>query len=170
MPHVLIVEDYDGLGELLRAAFELRAEFRVSSAARPQEAMRVLERDPPDIALIDACLPGLSGIELAWRATNCRVPVLMMTGDPEAEMRFEGAGVPYLRKPFRLSELEAAVGAALENRSDHLARMRARLSLLCAAGEGRAQEEGSDGTALSAAEPGEEHIEPKGRRVSAAEG
>ncbi|HWI27887.1 MAG TPA: response regulator [Stellaceae bacterium] len=153
MPHVLVVEDYDGLGELLRAAFEARAAFRVSSAARPEEAMRVLDRDPPDIALIDVCLPGSSGIELAWCATNRRVPVLMMTGDPEAEMRFEGAGVPYLRKPFRLSELEAAVGAVLASRSDHLARMRARLSLLFAVAEGGAREKGSDGTALGATEP-----------------
>ena len=58
-----------------------------------------------DLALIDACLPGLSGLQLAEIAANENTPVLLISGHPDINATLASCGFPHLPKPFSLDAL-----------------------------------------------------------------
>ena len=63
---ILIVEDEEPLALLLR--YNLEAEgYEVETVARGDEADIRLREAPPDLAVLDWMLPGISGIELCRR-------------------------------------------------------------------------------------------------------
>jgi len=63
---ILIVEDEEPLALLLR--YNLEAEgYDVETVARGDEADIRLREAPPDLAVLDWMLPGISGIELCRR-------------------------------------------------------------------------------------------------------
>jgi DNA-binding response OmpR family regulator len=64
--HVLLVDDTVDNRELY--AFYLMGEgYRVTQAAAGLEALREVERDPPDIVVIDIGLPDISGLDVCRR-------------------------------------------------------------------------------------------------------
>src|SRR5690348_916218 len=117
-------------------ALEARTDHRVTATPSAEAALPVLDGDRPDIAVIDALLPGMSGTELAHYAIEREIPVVMITGGPAADTALRAAEVPYIGKPFPLARLEAAIAAQLAEPAGHLARMRARLSALRSADPG----------------------------------
>jgi CheY-like chemotaxis protein len=62
--HVLIVDDNAQNLELLEVYMEEMAEVRTTSAANGIEALEVINRDKPDIILLDIMMPRMSGFEL----------------------------------------------------------------------------------------------------------
>jgi two-component system, OmpR family, phosphate regulon response regulator PhoB len=116
---ILIVEDEEPLTLLLR--YNLEAEgYEVESSARGDEADLRLKESPPDLAVIDWMLPGLSGIELIRRLRSRpetqRLPVIMLTARGEEGERVRGLSTgadDYIVKPFSVPELLARVGALL---------------------------------------------------------
>ena len=63
---ILLVED----NETIRHAFSILLEdsgYRVLQAGTGEEALRVVERDRPDLVLMDLGLPDLSGLEVTRR-------------------------------------------------------------------------------------------------------
>jgi DNA-binding response OmpR family regulator len=116
---ILIVEDDDDIRQLLCALME-RDCHRVLEASDGEEALRLVERAPPDLVLLDVNLPGIDGPEVcrqlrADEATRA-VHVLMVTAATEAEDRRPGleAGADgYITKPFDLQRLLEQVGAGL---------------------------------------------------------
>src|SRR5690242_7751107 len=92
-PRILIVEDEQPLTLLLR--YNLEAEgYRVETVARGEEADLRLREDPPDLAVIDWMLPGLSGIELVRRlrarTDTQMLPIIMLTARGEEGERVRG--------------------------------------------------------------------------------
>ena len=90
---ILIVEDEEPLTLLLR--YNLEAEgYAVDSAARGDDADLRLKESPPDLAIVDWMLPGLSGIELIrrlrGRAETHQLPVIMLTARGEEGERVRG--------------------------------------------------------------------------------
>ena len=61
--HILIVEDEKDIRELLRLCIE-GGGFRVSAAGGAGEARRLLQAEPPDLALLDVNLPDGDGMDL----------------------------------------------------------------------------------------------------------
>ncbi len=116
---ILIVEDEQPLTLLLR--YNLEAEgYRVETAGRGDEADLRLREDPPDLAVIDWMLPGLSGIELIRRLRarpeTQLLPVIMLTARGEEGERVRGLATgadDYIVKPFSVPELLARMRALL---------------------------------------------------------
>ncbi|MBI3433949.1 MAG: phosphate regulon transcriptional regulator PhoB [Proteobacteria bacterium] len=116
---VLIVEDEAPLTLLLR--YNLEAEgYDVEAASRGDEAELRLQEAPPDLAVIDWMLPGLSGIELVRRlrarAATRELPIIMLTARGEEAERVRGLASgadDYIVKPFSVPELLARVRALL---------------------------------------------------------
>jgi DNA-binding NtrC family response regulator len=115
-PCVLIVEDEKRLRELLVDVLpEMGCEPLAARSA--EEAIKLIERHPPQIALLDLNLPGMSGLELLENLRR-RFPLLqsiIMTGfgdleSARAALRLEA--VEFLTKPFHLSDIEQALGKA----------------------------------------------------------
>ncbi len=128
---VLVVEDEPDVALLI--AYNLEAEgYVVECVERGDEAELRLAESPPDLALIDWTLPGLSGLEICRRLRareNTRtLPVIMVTARGEEAERVRGLSVgadDYVVKPFSIPELLARVRALLRrthpNRiTDHL--------------------------------------------------
>lgn len=118
-PHILIVEDEEPLALLLR--YNLEAEgYRVTHAARGDEAELVLREATPDLVLLDWMLPGVSGIELCrrlrMRPETQSLPIIMLTARGEEAERVRGLATgadDYVVKPFSVPELVARVRALL---------------------------------------------------------
>jgi DNA-binding response OmpR family regulator len=135
MRHVIVVDDDADICRVLGAGLVEMGRFRVSCAACAEAALAHLACDRPDLALIDAVLPAMSGLELAVRAMHRDIPVLLMTGHPGLGDRFEGLGWPYLKKPFRLHLMIAEVEATLARAASDPLYVRHALDRLIAAFE-----------------------------------
>lgn len=129
---ILIIEDEEPLTLLLR--YNLEAEgYAVDSAARGDDGDLRVRENPPDLAIVDWMLPGLSGIELIrrlrGRSETRQLPVIMLTARGEEGERVRGLATgadDYIVKPFSVPELLARVRALL--RRAHPERVAAVLS------------------------------------------
>ena len=113
--HILLVEDYDPVRELIAAVLEDRG-YRVSTA-QSATSMRGFLRthDRVDAIVLDVLTPGGSGPSLARHAKDLRLPVVMISGSQD-EIRFAAEhGLQLLRKPFRPEDLHAALDKALSS-------------------------------------------------------
>ena len=77
---ILIVEDDMDISSLLKTILET-AGYRVRQAYSGTEADLFLEREMPDLILLDLMLPGMTGEELLCRLRQerkCQLPVLII--------------------------------------------------------------------------------------------
>lgn len=116
MPTILVVED-DDAARMLTAA-RLKPYFDVKCACDGEEALRVMDRHPVDLAIVDAMMPNMGGYELVEqvRAANFNLPLLMLTALDSFSAKRDGfhAGVDdYLTKPVNYDELLWRVRALL---------------------------------------------------------
>jgi two-component system, OmpR family, phosphate regulon response regulator PhoB len=110
-PMVLIVDDEKDLRLLLD--FNLKqAGYRTQQAAGGREALERVERDPPDIILLDLNLPDVPGTEVCTRLKSDpetgAIPVIMLTArgsESDHIAGFELGADDYLAKPFSVREL-----------------------------------------------------------------
>ena len=133
VPRVLVVEDEADIAALI--AYQLTREgFRVETAATGPGALDAVEREIPDLIVLDRMLPGLTGDEvletLRSEATTSSIPVLVLTARREQEDRIEGLELgadDYLTKPFSPRELVLRVQAILRRVQDSAEASRGRI-------------------------------------------
>ncbi len=117
---VLVVDDDRELVESMRTALLSRG-YDVVVAADGAEALARVERDCPDLMVLDLVMPRRSGftvLERMSRTTRRSTPVIMMTGNDEIKHREAAAqrGVAvFLSKPFRIEELLSEVETIFQN-------------------------------------------------------
>ena len=79
--------------------------------------MRSLERESPDLVVLDVMLPGTDGLELCrWIRSRSELPVIMLTARGEEADRIVGLELgadDYVTKPFSPRELAARVRTVL---------------------------------------------------------
>ena len=117
MTRVLVVEDD---AAILRGLTDnLEAESYVVLTAKDGEAgYAILEKEEPDLVILDLMLPKLSGYEICQRARSegMTVPILMLTAKGTESDRVLGLDLgadDYVTKPFSVRELLARVRALL---------------------------------------------------------
>lgn len=103
-------------GVLAQALAE--AGYATDQAATGEQALRLLQLEPYDAAILDVLMPELSGVEVCRvaRAGGLTVPILLLTAldTPRHKVAGLDAGADdYLAKPFHLSELNARLRALL---------------------------------------------------------
>jgi excisionase family DNA binding protein len=111
-PHVLIVDDDDGLREFLRSNLEIEG-YVVREAASAEDGLAVLEDEPPDLILLDVMMPGMNGWEMLQRVQEKHgvgaIPVIMFSGKVEAGAEAEERGAQaFIGKPFDPEQLLAS--------------------------------------------------------------
>ena len=113
---VLLVDDDEALGALL-SEFLGQFGFSVKAVAHPEEGLRTLKSDPPDIVVLDVMLPGLDGFAVCRKIRETsRVPIVMLTARGDVMDRIVGLELgadDYLPKPFEPRELVARIQAVL---------------------------------------------------------
>jgi two-component system phosphate regulon response regulator PhoB len=122
--HVLIVEDEGDIRMLLEHALA-REGFRVSSTDAGDKAVPLIEKDAPDLILLDLMLPGLSGMDVCRRIKKnpktAEIPVIMITAKGEESDVVAGLELgaeDYVTKPFSTKVLVARVRAVLRRGSE----------------------------------------------------
>jgi len=120
MAKLLIVDDEIDVREFA-ANFFRRRKVEVSTASSGEEAIGVLEKQKPQMVLLDIKMDGIDGIETLKRIRekDKDVKVIMVTGrKPDDEEAFnkcrEYGAMDYIHKPLDLNELEKVVLATLE--------------------------------------------------------
>ena len=113
---VLLIDDDEALGGLL-TEYLGQFGFAVKVAAHPEDGLRLLQADPPDILVLDVMLPGMDGFAVCRKVRETsRVPIVMLTARGSVMDRIVGLEIgadDYLPKPFEPRELVARLQAVL---------------------------------------------------------
>lgn len=118
--HVLIVEDDEGLCDLL--ASEVReAGARVETASTAEEARALLEQSVPEVIVSDLRLPGADGLELLRHVRTLHAPpafivVTAFGSIPQAVDALKQGADDFLTKPLNLDHFMLAVSRSFEKR------------------------------------------------------
>jgi two-component system response regulator MtrA len=118
-PLILVADDDADIVTLVRIRLEA-AGFRVVTAANGDRAVEAARREKPNLAILDAMMPGLDGYGVlgALRADPelADVPVVMLSARVHADdvgRGLEAGADEYLAKPFRADRLLEVVRGLL---------------------------------------------------------
>jgi len=116
---ILVIDDESSIRDMLRMALEAGS-FSVNEANNATSAQDEIERQTPDLILLDWMMPGTSGVELLRRLRKHEVhrsiPIIMLTAkdDDEHSIQALDAGADdYITKPFSPRALLARINALL---------------------------------------------------------
>jgi two-component system KDP operon response regulator KdpE len=115
---ILVVDDEPDVVESVRLGFTLQwRDVDVLGAGEGEAALDIVEREHPDIVLLDVGLPGIDGYEVLRQIRAFSdVPVVMLTARDDAMDKVKGLELgadDYVTKPFNHLELMARVKAVL---------------------------------------------------------
>jgi DNA-binding response OmpR family regulator len=113
---ILIIDDDAKLNQLL-VEFLRDFGFKAITATRPEDGLRKLKQEAPDLVILDVMLPGMSGFEVCKAVRQfCTVPIIMLTARGEVADKVVGLELgadDYLPKPFEPRELVARIQSIL---------------------------------------------------------
>jgi two-component system KDP operon response regulator KdpE len=113
---ILVVDDEVAILKLLRANLEANG-FETVAAVDGREALQTIERELPDLVVLDIMIPKVDGFEVCRRLREwSEIPVIMLSarGGEEDKVKCLGLGADdYVTKPFGPEELVARVRAVL---------------------------------------------------------
>lgn len=114
---ILVVDDEQNFLELLTRILGKRG-FEVKTALNGYEALRLLDKEAFDLALLDIRMGPMNGVQLLEKIKERRpdMKAIMMTAYPTSETRmqsFEKGASAYLTKPVDLQELIQTMNSLL---------------------------------------------------------
>ena len=116
MSKVLIADDEAHIREILRVYFHKEG-FDVAEAEDGQQALLMVEKEEPNLVLLDIMMPIMDGIAACEEIRRrYDIPIIMLTAKDEDEDRILGlekGADDYITKPFNPREVVARVRAVL---------------------------------------------------------
>ena len=117
LPRILLADDETAITSELAPLLE-RSGFEVCVAHDGNEALRLVQVERPDLAVLDVLMPGCDGREIGrrMRARGDTTPIILLTQvglAGERAMALEEGADDYLNKPFEPAELVARIRAVL---------------------------------------------------------
>jgi two-component system response regulator (stage 0 sporulation protein F) len=114
---ILVVDDEQNFLELLTRILGKRG-FGVKTALTGYEALRLLDKESFDLALLDIRMGPMNGVQLLEKIKERQpdMKAIMMTAYPTSETRmqsFEKGASAYLTKPVDLQELIQTMNSLL---------------------------------------------------------
>jgi DNA-binding response OmpR family regulator len=117
---LLIIDDDQRLNALL-TEYLGRFGFSVRTATHPDDGLRSIKIDPPDLVILDVMLPDTDGLAVCKKVRETsRIPIIMLTARGDVTDRIVGLELgadDYLPKPFEPRELVARIQAVLRRGS-----------------------------------------------------
>jgi CheY-like chemotaxis protein len=107
MPAILIVDD-NPIQAVTRRLILEKAHFSVVLAGDGLTALTKFKAGEPfGMVITDHCMPEMGGPELVMRLReqSPTLPILVLSGLPEAELEYEGMDVSFRLKPIQPEEL-----------------------------------------------------------------
>ncbi|SDT07459.1 Transcriptional regulatory protein, C terminal [Paenibacillaceae bacterium GAS479] len=111
---ILLVEDEEAIRGFVRINLK-RSDMEPMEASSGEQALQlVAQHGPPDIALLDIMLPGISGLEVcsALREAYPTMGIIMLTAKSQEQDKIQGLELgadDYVQKPFSPGELMARI-------------------------------------------------------------
>ncbi len=117
---IAVVDDDERIRDLLRRYLDQEG-FEVVLAEDSAALTRVLQRETPDLIVLDLMMPGEDGLSVCrrLRGSGNQTPIIMLTAKGDDVDRIVGLEVgadDYLSKPFNPRELLARIHAVLRRR------------------------------------------------------
>lgn len=98
--------------------------YEVEGAATGEEGLECIQRDPPDLVLLDLDLPGIDGFEVVQKIKAIpalsAIPFIAISASvmkQERKMALDAGCFSFIEKPFDIGELRVAVEEALASSS-----------------------------------------------------
>jgi two-component system, NtrC family, nitrogen regulation response regulator NtrX len=117
---ILVIDDEAAIRDSLRMTLEYEG-YEVSGAATGQEGLALVERDAPDLVLLDVKMPGMDGLDVLTRlhTIDDGLPVIMISahGTPSTAVEaIKKGALDFLEKPFESTDrLRVTIQNALEH-------------------------------------------------------
>ena len=117
---LLLIDDDPNLILLVKEYLELRG-YDVTTAKNGREALRMLEKDSPNLIICDVMMPEMDGYSFVKRVRDnpqtAYLPILFLSAKGQTQDRVEGLNTGadvYMVKPFEPDELVAQIEASLK--------------------------------------------------------
>ena len=117
-PVVLAVDDTPENLDVVKGL--LTPEFIVKAAVNGMMALKIVEKQPPDLILLDIRMPKMDGFEVCRKlksdAASAGIPVIFLTGESDAESEADSlaaGAVGYITKPINPDTLLAKIDDCL---------------------------------------------------------
>jgi two-component system KDP operon response regulator KdpE len=113
---ILVVDDEPAIVRFLRTGLTGHG-YTVLTAGTGRAALEILERDSPNLMVLDLGLPDMDGLDIIiqLRATRSMIPIIVLSSRGEERSKVEALELgadDYLVKPFGMDELIARVRVA----------------------------------------------------------
>ncbi len=113
---ILVVDDEPAIIKLLRANLHGNG-YEVLAAMDGAEALQTIEKELPDLIILDIMMPKMDGFEVARQVREwSQIPIIMLSARGNETDKVNGLDLgadDYLSQPFGTRELLARVGAVL---------------------------------------------------------
>jgi len=123
---VLIVDDTLVNIDILKSV--LCPHYAIKIATNGELALKIVDKQPPDLIILDIIMPDMDGYEVCRRLksneTSAKIPIIFVTSKQAANNEqacFDLGAVDYITKPIRPAIVIARVKAQLELADQHLA-------------------------------------------------
>ncbi len=123
---IMMVDDEPIMMELVQAYLEEEGYRNFITLNQSSQALQVLNRERPDVLLLDLNMPGVEGFDILDRIRACRelrhMPVIVLTSstDPESKLKALALGAAdFLAKPVDQSELMLRIRNTLTVKAYH---------------------------------------------------
>ena len=112
---VLIVDDEPRILRVTEIKLR-KSGYEVMTASTGQEALRLVEKEKPDVMVLDLLLPGMDGFQVLEKLrTFSDIPVLVLTAKSGTYHTAINLGASdYMGKPFNPDELVRRIEALLQ--------------------------------------------------------
>lgn len=116
--HILLVEDDDSMGFLLKDSLENYA-YTVTHFSEGESALQAFKQQSFDLCLLDVMMPNMDGFTLASeiRKSDSNIPIVFLTAKSMKEDRIQGFKIgadDYVTKPFSVEELVLRIKVILK--------------------------------------------------------
>lgn len=110
---VLIVDDHNTLGDMMGHMVRILG-HQAKVFTRAQDSLEWLERETPDVALLDLMMPGVDGLSLVEeiRARGYQFPIYVVTACGENQLTAEVCAMGALaviQKPLSIETVQALI-------------------------------------------------------------
>src|SRR5438270_4521232 len=119
-PRILVIDDEAAIRDSLRMTLEYEG-YEFISAATGQEGLSLVERETPDLVLLDVKMPGMDGIDVLdrLRAMNETLPVVVISGHGTISTAVDATkkgAFDFIEKPFASERVLVSLRNALDQR------------------------------------------------------
>jgi CheY-like chemotaxis protein len=119
---ILVVDDDVNATRMIKLALERTGHYKVRELNDPIQALWVAREFKPDLVLMDVCMPGKEGMELAFQLRGDEdfqaIPIVFLTSlisEQEAlGNTVTGGGFHFIAKPTRLNRVITCIEKSLE--------------------------------------------------------